>query len=238
MDLQTRSPLDCHLPEHGRGKACVLVAGSDAALRRRLLRGLGREPSVTPIHEARDRGEVERALDQLNPAILLLDFPMPGFHRPGSLRSIHALSPSTRTVLLVRSPDDSAAVGALKEGAKGYCSRTTDPRLLLKAIHLVEKGEFWVRRRVINRLVEELTALERKRGGKGRELYRKLTLRERQISGLVARGSTNREVAESLSIVEKTVKAHMTSIFRKLNLASRLQLAIYTLQVAPVPDSD
>lgn len=235
VELHTPKAPNGHVPRHGRRRACVLVAGSDAALRRRLLRSLGQEPSVTPVHEARDRREVERALDELNPAVLLLDFPMRGFYRRRSLQSIRALSPSTRTVLLVRSPDDSAAVGALKEGAKGYCSRRTDPRLLLKAIHLVEKGEFWVRRRVINRLVEELTALERRRGGKDRGLYRRLTRREREISALVAQGATNKAIAERLSIVEKTVKAHLTSIFRKLNLASRLQLAIYTLRVAPAP---
>lgn len=153
------------------------------------------------------------------------------------LRTIRALSPATRTILLVDSPDDASAVHALKEGARGYCSRGTDPGLLIRAVRLVREGEIWVGRKVILQLVEELAALHGPRAGRGDGRLRRLTPRERQISSLIAAGASNKEIADRLAITERTVKAHLTNIFQKLGLSGRLHLAIFALE-ARLPESD
>lgn len=208
----------------------LLIASSDGRLRRRLVLHFRREPGLRWIHEAKDRAEVERALPKLTPSVLLLDLPMKGFRGPESLRSIQALSPTTLTILLVESPDDSAALQALKEGARGYCSRNTEPLLLRKAVQLVRKGEIWVGRSVAVHLLEELTALHARRARPADQRLVRMTGREREIVRLIAAGASNKEIADRLSITERTVKAHLTNIFRKLGVSSRLHLAIYALE--------
>lgn len=161
---------------------------------------------------------------------------MKGLDRLESLQRIRALSPATRTILLVDSPDDSEAVRALVYGASGYCSRKTDPEILLKAIELVRRGEIWVGRKVILKLIQELTALHSAREAQAAKPLRLLTRREREIVELIATGARNKEIASRLSITERTVKAHLTSVFRKVGVSDRLHLAIYALAIK-LPDS-
>lgn len=157
MNTRLRSLDDGRWP---RAPTDLLLASADAALRRRLVQRLRREPG---IHVARDRAGVERALAGLSPPVLVLDFSMRGFQRLESLRMIRALSPTTGTILLIESPDDDSALRALKEGARGYCARTTEPGLVVRAIQLVRQGEIWVGRKVMLRLIEELAALHARR---------------------------------------------------------------------------
>lgn len=154
-----------NLPKARKGEGSnLLIVSSDALLRRRLVQRLSPAPGITRIHEATSRAELEKVLSDITPAVLLLDLWTNRFTMSESLKTIRTLSPATNTILLSESLDDPAAVEALREGAKGYCSRETDPDLLLKAIHLVRKGELWVRRKVMHHLVETLSAQARERG--------------------------------------------------------------------------
>ncbi|MFQ5899158.1 MAG: LuxR C-terminal-related transcriptional regulator [Candidatus Methylomirabilia bacterium] len=211
--------------------ADLLIASSDSVWRRRLAQSLRRGREVGRIREAEDRAGVENALAKLTPRVLLLDLPMEGFSGLDSLQTIRTLSPTTRTILLVSSPDDVEAVRCLKEGAAGYCSRKTESALLLKAVSLVRKGEIWVGRKVIRYLTQELAALHGKPAGKAQERLRLLTQRERQIARLIGTGASNKEIADRLSITERTVKAHLTNIFQRLGISSRLHLAIFAFEV-------
>ncbi len=209
----------------------LLIASSDYALRTRLVQTLGREADLRSIREAPDRATAERFLAALVPAVLLLDLSSKGFDGLQSLKTIRSLSPTTRTIVLADADGDLAAVRALKDGAHGYCSRNTDPGLILKAIRLVRQGEIWVGRKVMLELIDELTALHAARAVEDETRLRRLTQRERQISGLIAIGASNKEIADRLSITERTVKAHLTNIFQKLQLSSRVHLAIHALQL-------
>ncbi|PYN82880.1 MAG: DNA-binding response regulator [Candidatus Rokuibacteriota bacterium] len=210
--------------------ADVLIASADRALRRRLAQSLARERGLRRLREAGDRAEIERLVPQLTPVVLLLDLPLPGYAGLESLRAIRGLSPTTRTVLLVARPDDADAVAALKQGASGYCSRRSEPGLLRRALQRVRAGEIWVGRSVTGHLLEELAALSHRRGPGAPERLRRLTAREREIVALVAAGASNKEIAQRLAIAERTVKAHLTSIFQKLGVSSRLHLAVYALE--------
>ena len=132
--------------------------------------------------------------------------------------------------LLVARPDDADAVAALKQGASGYCSRQSEPTLLRRALQRVRAGEIWVGRSVTGHLLEELAALSHRRGPEAPQRLRRLTARERELVAIVAAGASNKEIAERLSIAERTVKAHLTSIFQKLGVSSRLHLAVYALE--------
>ncbi|MBI4634861.1 MAG: response regulator transcription factor [Candidatus Rokubacteria bacterium] len=208
----------------------LVIASLDPALRRRLVRGLRREPGIGRVLETQDQVGLGRTLARLTSPVLLLDFPIRGLE---DLHAIPTVAASAQVILLVDSPDDSAAVEALKAGARGYCARSTDVALLRRAIALVREGEIWVGRRVILQLIDELTALHRRRARTARARFARLTKRESEIGRLVATGASNKELAGRLAITEKTVKAHLTSIFQKLGLSSRLHLALYTLEARP-----
>lgn len=208
----------------------VLIASSDCALRARIVEALGREADARSIREAPDRATAERFLAAVGPSVLLLDLSSTGFDGLQNLTTIRTLSPTTRTIVLADSDGDLAAVRALKDGAHGYCSRNTDPGLILKAIRLVRQGEIWVGRKVMLEIIDELTALHAARAAEEENRLRLLTRRERQVSGLIAVGASNKEIADRLSITERTVKAHLTNIFQKLRLSSRVHLAIHALR--------
>ncbi len=184
----------------------LMIASADPALRKRLAETLAGERGLPRLHEAGDRAETERLVARLTPPVLLLDLPLPGYAGLESLQAIQTLSPTTRTIVLVARP------------------------VLRRAVQQVRDGEIWVGRSVTTQLLEELTAASTRRApGPARRLGR-LTQRERELVALVAAGASNKEIADRLSIAERTVKAHLTSIFRKLGVSSRLHLAVYTLE--------
>jgi DNA-binding NarL/FixJ family response regulator len=106
-----------------------------------------------------------------------------------------------------------------------------DPELLKKAVQMVHKGEIWVGRKFISQLLDALVSLTEKQRAKSipklAESLERLTPREREIVELLGVGASNKEIANKLNVTEKTVKAHLTSIFRKLGVSDRLHLALF-----------
>ena len=127
----------------------------------------------------------------------------------------------------------------LEAGVKGYCSLDIDPGLLKKAVQMVQKGEIWVGRRFISQLLDALVALTEKQRTKSLpkpdESLDRLTPREREIVQLLGVGASNKEIGNQLNVTEKTVKAHLTSIFRKLGVSDRLHLALFVNGHRPEP---
>jgi len=209
----------------------VLVASSLAGLRKRCRQALERGH---PVHEVTERGELERSMVNRRPAALLLDLALPNLGGPGGIAAIQKLCSATKIITLTTAPDEREGIAVLKAGARGYCDREIDGPLLEKATAVVLKGEIWVGRKLIPHLLEELTALTQQRlreaPGKSDDRLERVTPRERQIVDLLSAGASNKEIARRLNVTERTVKAHLTAIFRKLGLAGRLQLALFALE--------
>lgn len=211
--------------------AMVLIASADAGLGRRWALGL---KDTFVIHEVSKWVELERTLTHSKPAVLLLDSDLPQLDEVKGSSKIHRLSPSTKIILLTPAHDERKAIDALKAGAKGYCNKQIEPPLLRKAVNVVQKGEIWVGRNVIPRLLDELTSFTERR--QGDPLLHSnvnldcLTTRERQIALLIGNGSCNKEIAAQLNITERTVKAHLTSVFFKLKISDRLHLALFVTE--------
>ena len=205
----------------------VLIACPVADLRgrwRKILEG------KFPVEELARGDVLTQYLLHLKPSVLLLDLSLPEVGGIEAVPIIQSLSPSTRIILLSGNPDHKEAISALKTGARGYCCRDIRPSLLGKAVEAVQRGEIWAARSVIPSLLEELTSrAERQRAdshAKSEALLTLLTPRECHISQLIGDGLSNKEVALRLCISEKTVKAHLTAIFRKLEISDRLRLAL------------
>jgi DNA-binding NarL/FixJ family response regulator len=207
----------------------LVVVGSDAAVRRRLIESLAGASPTRPVTEVAVQAGLYHHVAEQRPSVVLFDV---GAHPDtDALGMISALSAMAKIIVLADAADDALVIQAIKAGASGFCARDTAMALLRKAVQLVEAGEIWVGRRVMLRLIEELSDL---RAHERADLAPgdRLTSREREVATLVARGASNKQIAHGLTISIKTVKAHLTNIFKKLGLTTRLQLALSMGQVA------
>jgi two-component system, NarL family, nitrate/nitrite response regulator NarL len=209
--------------ETSASSGSVVIVGPDPEVRRRLLECLASENSVKPISEVDAQPGLYHHVAALRPSVIMFD--VGGKPDTDALGMVSALSAMARIIILADVDDDALAIQALKAGASGFCTRDTATPLLRKAVQLVEAGEIWVGRRVMLRLIEELAAM---RVYEAAELADgdRLTSRERELAIMVAAGASNKEIAHRLAISIKTVKAHLTNIFKKLGLSTRLQLAL------------
>ncbi len=209
----------------------VVIASSVAGLRQRCRQALFNGYS---IHESADCGELERGIVGHRPAAVLLDITLPGLGGASGIASVQKLRAAAKIIVLTEAPDEREGIAILKAGARGYCHRDIDIALLEKATHVVLKGEIWVGRKLIPHLLEELTVLTEQRRrdapSKSDERLERVTPREREIVDLLSAGASNKEIAKRLNVTERTVKAHLTAIFRKLGLSGRLQLALFALE--------
>lgn len=226
-------------PSTRRGQI-VLTAGPSARVRGRWRAAF--EPKVG-VYEVADRTALEQGLADLRPGFLLLDLALCQPHVVRSVTRFRRLSPSTKIVLFAGQPQEGEGIAALKAGARGYCPRRVAPFLLKKAIERIKRGEIWIGRKAIANLLDELTSLtDRRRNELGsipgspdhpRSRLASLTRREREIAHLLGAGVSNKEIAGRLHVTEKTVKAHLTIIFRKLGLSNRLQAALLVAAAQP-----
>jgi two-component system nitrate/nitrite response regulator NarL len=174
-------------------------------------------------------------LDRHSPALLVLD---PGLFPDNSTDMICAVirkAPETH-VLVVENKDtrkvDQHAL--FKAGARGFCMENITPALLTKAVQLILKGDYWVQRRLITEAISELAreSAANARQHFDNELINTLTARELQVARMVHMGGNNKMIARELDISERTVKAHLSSIFRKLEIENRLNLALFFSEIS------
>jgi DNA-binding NarL/FixJ family response regulator len=201
----------------------LVIAGADSAFRRRLRQSLWAESPPPRIADIASRPDLAHDVAALLPSVILLD--LGANPAPNALDAVPALSALAKTIVLANVDDEALAIQALRAGASGFCARNTPTALIRKAVQLVEAGEIWVGRRVMLGLIEELAALRAHDAREG-STADGLTPRERELASLVGRGASNKEIAHHLSISIKTVKTHLTNIFKKLGLSTRVQLAL------------
>jgi two-component system nitrate/nitrite response regulator NarL len=209
----------------------ILIADDHPIFRDGLKRLLEAEHEFKIVGEACDGIEAVKLVRQLKPEILLLDLAMP--RRPGldALRELSAgtESSSVRVILLTAAAEKDQIVEALQLGARGVVLKDSATQILLKSIRAVMNGEYWVGRESVSNLVQYLrnlvdsstTDMKRKRFG--------LTPRELEIISAVVAGYANKEVAEHFKISEDTVKHHLSNIFDKLGVSTRLELALFAV---------
>ena len=208
------------------GRAIVLIAVSSADLLARWEQALR---GIAEVRAEREMDSVRLGLERAAPQVLLLDIDLPGFSGPDGLFRLRDANPGTKIVVLSGSISDDTELALFKAGARGCCQRDIDPQLLKRVVVAVQIGELWIRRSLTPRLLDELdtgsrSAIRSQGAIVGRLAY--LTQREQEIAALIANGGTNKQIARQLAISERTVKAHLTEIFRKLGIADRLKLAL------------
>jgi two-component system, NarL family, nitrate/nitrite response regulator NarL len=209
----------------------ILIADDHPIFRDGLRRLLETEPDLKVIGEACDGAEAVKLAKQLKPDILLLDLAMPRHPGLEALREMSSASNqnAVRVILLTAGAEKAQIVEALQLGARGVVLKDSATQLLLKAIHTVMAGEYWVGRESVSNLVQYLRTLVQSSGEEARQKKFGLTPRELEIVSAVVAGYSNKETAEYFKISEDTVKHHLSNIFDKLGVSTRLELALFAV---------
>ena len=209
----------------------IVIADDHPIFRDGLRRLLETEPDLKVVGEACDGSEAVKLAKQLKPDILLLDLAMPRHPGLEALREMSSASNqnAVRVILLTAAAEKNQIVEALQLGARGVVLKDSATQLLLKAIHTVMAGEYWVGRESVSNLVQYLRTLVQSSGEEARQKKFGLTPRELEIVSAVVAGYSNKETAEYFKISEDTVKRHLSNIFDKLGVSTRLELALFAV---------
>ncbi len=173
---------------------------------------------------------LELCLRKISIEIILLDLALLGNDGLHTLAELHDIQPSTRFIVFTENFNHRDEISAILFGAFAYIHITTPIDLIKTIISAIQQDEVWVDRQFVTRLIAEIQDIAQARHREAHKIEKcigSMTPRETQIATLVASGATNRRIAEKLSISERTVKAHLGMIFKKIGISDRLQLALY-----------
>jgi two-component system, NarL family, nitrate/nitrite response regulator NarL len=210
-----------------RKRIRLLLADDERLFREALRFFLETDPALEVIGYAADGAETVRLAKQLKPDVLLLDVAMPRLGGLETLRALSAARVRLRTILVTGRIARTEALIALQLGARGIVLKDASPDLLVKCIHVVMHGEYWVDSTAVTDLISAYRAAPPAGPVPATAPKLPLTQREREIVIAVAAGRSNEEVARQLKISKETVKHHLTSIFDKVGASSRLELALF-----------
>ncbi len=187
----------------------VMVAGKASLFVEAICKILEDEKNTKIVAQASNPSDTIRYCEKAKPDVLLLDTDIPDLYVKKTLRLIKEESPQTKVLLLVKYYTEETFKNLLLDNVKGYITKTEISSPLIEAIETISMGEFWI--------------------GRVKEGFKrqKLTRRESEIAGLVTKGYGNKDIAKKLLITERTVKAYLTAIFKKLGIRSRYELILY-----------
>jgi DNA-binding NarL/FixJ family response regulator len=200
----------------------VLIADDHPVVRQGLAVLLEVQDDITLVGEASTGPEAVQQTRQHAPDVLLLDLKLPEIDGLGVLSELAAEQTSTRVLILTSAAGPSTPGLALQAGAAGFLYKDVDPDALVRAIRSVHDGQ--------TVLAPEAASLVAARPAGGARGISALTAREREVLELLAAGHSNREIARTLHVSEKTVKTHVSAVLAKLGVADRTQAALLAVR--------
>ena len=210
----------------------VLLADDHVVVRAGTRQLLERHPDMTIVGEASNGQEAVQLANDLGPDVVVMDVRMPGMGGVDATKAIKQAHPDMSVLVLTAHDDDEYVFALLQAGANGYLLKTAEADELVKAIRTVVKGQLALTPMVAGKVVSQFTS--------GRALpdvlsnikndYDGLTEREMDILRLVGKGLTNKEIGRQLYISDRTVQAHLSNIFSKLNVSSRTEAVMHAVR--------
>ena len=203
----------------------ILVVDDHSVVRQGLRMFLRLDPDFEIVGEAEDGAQAVELARQFEPDVVLMDLLMPVMDGIEATAAIRNASPETEVIALTSVLEDAAVVDAVRAGAIGYLLKDAQADELCRAIRAAAAGQVQLSPKAAERLVREVRASTSPEA---------LTEREIEVLRLLADGQSNKEIARSLIIGEKTVKTHVSSILAKLGVYSRTQAALHAVQIGLV----
>jgi DNA-binding NarL/FixJ family response regulator len=203
----------------------LLLVDDHAVVRQGLRMFLSLDPDFEIVGEATDGNAALKLARELQPDVELMDLLMPGMDGIEATGILRREMPDVEVIALTSVLEDSSVVGAIRAGAIGYLLKDTEANELIRSIKAAAEGQVQLSPQAAARLMREVRAPESPEA---------LTERETEVLRLLAQGQSNKEIARELSIGEKTVKTHVSSILGKLNVSSRTQAALYAVRIGLV----
>jgi NarL family two-component system response regulator LiaR len=210
----------------------ILLADDHAVLRQGTAELLRREPDLKVVGEAADGQQAIDMVRTLKPDIVIMDVRMPVLSGIEATRRIRETSPAVQVLVLTAHDDDQYVFSLLEAGASGYLLKTAPIGDLVRAIRQVRDGESPLDPAIARKVVAHFSP-DRKSSGPPDEANSPkegLTAREVEVLQLLARGLNNRAIADELYISDRTVQAHLTSIFSKMAVTSRLEAVMTAIR--------
>lgn len=203
----------------------IVLADDHAVVRQGLRMFLALDPELEVVGEAANGAQALEQVGLLKPDVVLMDLKMPVMDGLTAIGRIRATYPETEVIAVTSVLEDAAIIDAVRAGAIGYLLKDTEADELCRAIKAAAAGQVQLSPQAAARLVREVRAPDSPE---------QLSPRELEVLRLIARGLSNREIAQELVISEKTVKTHASSILSKLGLASRTQAALHAMRLGLV----
>ena len=202
----------------------VLIVDDHGVVREGLRAYLELEPDIQVVGEAKDGLEAVRRAAELQPDVVLMDLVMPNMDGVDATSRIKQQQPATHVIILTSFLDDERVVPAIRAGATSYLLKDVAATDLARAIRGARAGQAQLHPEVARRLMQQVTSPRKPDAGA------QLTDREREVLRLLADGRSNKEIARSLVVSERTVKGHVSNILGKLGLQDRTQAALFAVR--------
>jgi DNA-binding NarL/FixJ family response regulator len=212
----------------------VVIADDEALMRAGLVELLGADPEIDVVGEAANGRQAIEQARRLAPDVVLMDVRMPDLDGIAATRELVRAAPEVRVLILTTFEQDDYVFGALRAGASGFLLKRTRPEELIAAVHTIAAGDSLlspsVTRRVIDRMAQQPTP-----DFADQARLATLTPRELDVLECLARGLSNREIADALVVEESTIRTHVKRVLMKLELRDRIQAVIFAYESGLTP---
>jgi len=205
----------------------VLLVDDHSVVRLGMMTLINDQPGMETVGEAGTAPEAVKAVEELNPDVVLMDIRLPGESGITATREITRKFPDTKVVMLTSYADDELIFRAVRAGAKGYVLKQVGNEELLNAIKAAAVGEAILDSKTTNKILARLRQLEEEAE---RSVFKELSARELDVLAEVAQGKTNKEIGDALNLSETTVRNYVSNILDKLDLKNRVELATFAVK--------
>jgi len=209
------------------GKIRILLAEDHVLVRESLRQSLEKDPNLEVVGEAGDGEQMVALADELRPDLIIADIAMPKLNGIEAMKQIKAMNLAIPVLILTAYDLDQYIFPLLEAGAAGYLLKDISGQELINSVYRVNRGDSVLHPTIMRKVMQRF---RNKGDGQESPSLELLTDREVEVLTLAARGKSNKEIAEELSVSVRTVEAHLGHIFNKLDVGSRTEAVILALR--------